>query len=64
MGVRILTFLPVSLHKCPLNPSVCVGGIIPQTPGCTDISYDDADSAPTAFKIRVKMLRFSGQGQG
>lgn len=40
MGVRILTFLPVSLHKCPLNPSVCVGGIIPQTPGCTDISYE------------------------
>lgn len=25
------------LHKCPLNPSGCVGGIILQTPGCTGI---------------------------
>lgn len=31
---RIFRFKSLSLSECPLNPSVCVGGIIPQTPGC------------------------------
>lgn len=31
---RIFRFMSRSLSECPLNPSVCVGGIIPQTPGC------------------------------
>lgn len=30
----IFRFMSPSLTECPLNPSVCVGGIIPQTPGC------------------------------
>lgn len=31
---RIFRFISPSLSESPLNPSVCVGGIIPQTPGC------------------------------
>lgn len=33
MGGRIFGFMCASVCECPLNPALCVGGIIPLTPG-------------------------------